>query len=343
MVHPLNQFKLLLQNEDLGMTPIENIFINHYLPKAPGDFVKVYLLGLKFCFHGRGDMISNSSIAKTLDLLESDVYKAWNYWKTQGIVDIENAEEGDIISFLNIKEVMLNTSSSIPSSSPKESTEDIISSRKNKKVKEMHDLIEQMYGRPLSPMEMNQYNKWMTDYSFEPEVVVLMLEESFSRGRKEMAYLKQVALNWYDAGVTSLEDAEKFMEEYKRKREKQFKIMDFLGFKRQPSKKEEQLMQKWFAKYQMDLDIIFEACGRTAGISQPNFSYVDKILADWHSKGFTTLEQVKEEKPPTPKNNYSPKKSYKKNSSSKLDMDHNYDMDSLEKRLLKRTRGDIND
>lgn len=30
---------------DLGDTPIENIFINDYMPQADGTYVKVYLMG----------------------------------------------------------------------------------------------------------------------------------------------------------------------------------------------------------------------------------------------------------------------------------------------------------
>ena len=82
------QFQIGINNDDLGITPIENIFINHYLPKAPGDFVKVYLLGLKFCFQNAPQHFSNEVIAKTLDILESDVVKAWQYWEKQGIIPV---------------------------------------------------------------------------------------------------------------------------------------------------------------------------------------------------------------------------------------------------------------
>ena len=137
----MNRFCLSLENEDLGVTPIENIFINHYLPRAPGDFVKVYLLGLKYCFNSSSS-ISNRVIAKTLDLLESDVVKAWTYWEDQNIIRIEHQDQGEnLIHFLNIKEVVLNKSSSLSNKKPN-TADKIISSRKNKKIKDMHEVIE---------------------------------------------------------------------------------------------------------------------------------------------------------------------------------------------------------
>ena len=47
----MNRFELVTSHDDLGVTPIENIFINHYMPMARGDYVKVYLYGLKRCFN----------------------------------------------------------------------------------------------------------------------------------------------------------------------------------------------------------------------------------------------------------------------------------------------------
>lgn len=342
MVYLLNRFQFTIQNEDLGTTSVENLFINHYLPKAPGDFVKVYLLGLKFCFHN-DDSFSNEMIAKTLDLLESDVLKAWDYWQEQGIISIkEDNEKRTIISFLSIKEVVLNKSSLAQAIPIKSSAQELVQSRKNKRIREMHNIIEKMYGRPLSPVEMKLYKEWMDDYSFTPEVIVLLLEDCFNRGHSEMAYIKQVALNWYNGGVKKPEDAEKYMMHHKEKWEKYYKIMSALGLKRPPTKKEVELMDKWFSTYQMGLEIILEGCSKTIAISQPNFSYIDKVLSDWHKKGFKTLDQVREEEPQTPRKKTSSKNS-KKSTNTKLDMDHNYDMDRLEEKLLKRTRSDPND
>jgi len=56
-----------LQNEkiDFGNTPVENIFINDYMPMADGLHVKVYLLGFKYAKDGE-ESFSNETIAKNL-------------------------------------------------------------------------------------------------------------------------------------------------------------------------------------------------------------------------------------------------------------------------------------
>ena len=66
-------------------TPVENLFISEYAKAAPGDYVKVYLLGLMYA---NLDMpFDNSGIAKAFGLSLEEVDKAWDYWKEAGIVN----------------------------------------------------------------------------------------------------------------------------------------------------------------------------------------------------------------------------------------------------------------
>ena len=37
----------MLKNNSLNFTPVSNVFIEKYMPKARGEFIKVYLLMLK--------------------------------------------------------------------------------------------------------------------------------------------------------------------------------------------------------------------------------------------------------------------------------------------------------
>ena len=38
----------MLKNNSLNFTPVSNVFIEKYMPKARGEFIKVYLLMLKY-------------------------------------------------------------------------------------------------------------------------------------------------------------------------------------------------------------------------------------------------------------------------------------------------------
>jgi hypothetical protein len=72
----MNHFEYEQNIDDLGVTVIENAFLNHYMPNARGDYVKVYLFGLKVCA-GQNQFPTNLQIAQALKLTESDVINAW--------------------------------------------------------------------------------------------------------------------------------------------------------------------------------------------------------------------------------------------------------------------------
>ena len=65
-------------------TAVENIFINEYMPTAPGDYIKVFLLGLMDA--GVGGKMSNQEIAKRCEIEVEDVLKAWNYWEKKNLI-----------------------------------------------------------------------------------------------------------------------------------------------------------------------------------------------------------------------------------------------------------------
>ena len=75
----------MLKNNSSNFTPVSNVFIEKYMPKARGEFIKVYLLMLKY--NNSGEMGANSTIlASSLNLLESDILNALNYWHDEGVL-----------------------------------------------------------------------------------------------------------------------------------------------------------------------------------------------------------------------------------------------------------------
>ena len=101
-------------------TSVENMFINEYMATAPGNYVKVYLIGLMYL--NTGAEITNAGIANNLGIEEEDVLKAWNYWENQGIIKKHFTGEHDRLSydveFLSLKEQLYGSKASKPSQAP---------------------------------------------------------------------------------------------------------------------------------------------------------------------------------------------------------------------------------
>ena len=85
--------KLTLTNHAQNNTTVlENEFIDQYMIKANGEYVKVYLLLLRHST-GNGSTLSVSRIADLLEVTEKDVVRALNYWKKEGLLEYEAASE----------------------------------------------------------------------------------------------------------------------------------------------------------------------------------------------------------------------------------------------------------
>ncbi len=82
--------KLTLTNHvQRETTVLENEFIDHYMTKANGEYVKVYLLLLRH-LNAPSGTLTISRIADLLDHTEKDVIRALNYWKKQGLLEYED-------------------------------------------------------------------------------------------------------------------------------------------------------------------------------------------------------------------------------------------------------------
>ena len=76
-------------------TLISNRFLEDYMPKANGEFVKIYLYLLGRCQGGKTTM-DLSSIADTFNCTETDILRALRYWKESGIMDVSFDQAGNV-------------------------------------------------------------------------------------------------------------------------------------------------------------------------------------------------------------------------------------------------------
>ncbi|KGK89173.1 MULTISPECIES: DnaD domain protein [unclassified Clostridium] len=316
----------VFKNKHSEYTPVSNIFIDKYMPKARGEFVKVYLLGLKYCVSG--ELGVNSSImASSLHLLETDVLNAWSYWNDEGLIKMIPVDNmgNYTIEFLDI-------TTSI--SSENENNINLLEELNKNSTKDMLQDIEKLLGRPLSSKEMTMYIGWIKDYAFLPEIILLLIQYCVSKGKTDCRYIETIAIAWYDANIKSIEDAQGFIKKHENKWINIRKILTYLGIKDgEIMKPQEEMLTKWLYTYGFSMDIIHRACDICfQRINKADFKYIDGILNSWQREGIKTIEDIDK------KDN---KKTIKKNGSYKVKMDsfnsydqRNYNFDELEKKLL---------
>jgi len=77
--------RLKLKNRfQANATILPNEFIDHYMVSANGEFVKVYLLLLRY-LNEPGSVLTVSMIADCLNNTENDVLRAFRYWESTSV------------------------------------------------------------------------------------------------------------------------------------------------------------------------------------------------------------------------------------------------------------------
>ncbi|WP_309447258.1 DnaD domain protein [Clostridium sp.] len=322
----------MLKNKSLGFTPVNNIFIEKYMPQARGEFVKIYLLMLKHNISGELG-VSSSILASSLNLLESDIMNALNYWNDQGIIKLTQIDKmGNYnVEFLDLTEEPVKSTKQV----------DLLEALGSSNTKGMLKDIEVLLARPLSPNEMSIYLNWQREFGFSSELILILMEYCISKGKSDSRYIEKVALSWHDQKITNIEQAQNLIKKTEDKWLNIRKILTYLGINNGDIMKPQQdLIEKWLLIYKFPNDIIFKACDICfERLSRADFKYIDGILTNWNKNNIRTLEDIALK---DTKNNKNVKyqKNYTNNNNDKSPLKFNnfeareYDYDSLEKKLL---------
>ncbi|HHY78716.1 MAG TPA: DnaD domain protein, partial [Clostridiales bacterium] len=197
-------------------------------------------------------------------------------------------------------------------------------------------------GRELSQNEIFAFLDWIEEYNFSPEIVVMIVEDCYSRNKKDLPYLKQVARNWFDAGIDSQEKAIEYANRHKEKWQKYSKVLNFLRVGRQPTAVEEEMLYKWFYEYSFSDEAVLRACELTVKTLKPSFSYIDKVLTEWHENNIKTLDEIE-----TYLSRTSSADEKKVSKTTRRTFNNfkgrTYDTDLLKQKLLEKSRGELSE
>ncbi len=278
--------------------PLPMEFINKYMINANATYVKVYLYGLAKCYEGEED-VSNATIAEALDILETDVSKAWRYWKKVGLVHSEG--KGvlvfNAVSSAEAKPEISKEPQKEVEEKPKTTSMKEISKAMgiNPKMKETVTMAEQLLKKPLSQREVTSLYSFMQEYSMSQEMVLLLLEYCVTIDKTNFSYIEKVAEGWHEQGINNLSEATKVLNRLGKEVRMQKKCKKIFGLDRELSQTELNYIARWVSELSMTEAMIRTAYEKTVNntgkISMP---YMNTILKSWFEKGIKTVSQIQE-------------------------------------------------
>ena len=298
---------------DLGDTPIENIFIDVYMPMTNGTFVQVYLLGYKYSLDRDPNMeVNNMSIAKHLNIPLSDVLSAWDFWESKQIIKkhkLDNEDENNYtVEFVNLKQLFIDNNYK-PTRSVQQK-DDLIETKSNpytcspadlveaNKVPEIRDMfveIRKIIARELQPNEMSKTIELLKRYNIDTPLIVEAFRYSKEQGKARhiLSFSSGVIRNWYDQGIFTVEQLHESLMKQGERYGLYGKVFKALGFgSRGPSEAEKKIMNTWIDEFNFSIEIILAACENSSKTANPYINYIHCILKSWHEKGVKEVEDI---------------------------------------------------
>lgn len=352
-------------------TCVDHAFIDSYMAKANGEYVKVYLLLLRRM--ESSSPFSVSEFAEILDNTEGDIIRALKYWAKKGLLTIEYGPDGEMCGLqmdapqksdaakkadapsasvdIPVPDSQVAAPASVPEDTPVPAVDspvdsapanppigDISEYKSRREFKQLLFIAEQYIGRTLSPSDVETLTYFYDTLQFSVELTEYLIEYCVENGHRSMHYIKSVALAWADAGIRTVSEARRSASFYNKDCTAVLKAFGITG--RMAAPVETELVKKWTGQYGFTIDIIVEACSRTvSAIHQPSFEYADKILTNWHQKGVHHLADIAAIdaayiKKRSEKSASQPAPASEKKTKFSNFEERDYNMDDLERQLL---------
>ena len=318
----------LKNSSETEVTVLSNRFIDNFMPRANGEFVKVYIYLLRVV-SAAPSSFNLEDMADRLLCTDRDISRALKYWEAEKLISLTYTadqqlsgitllEPGDdrqlessvssegafsggaasaFASAVGTDSVSVASGSAASAQTNANTTSHLTPDRvkelkQNEEVSQLLYITEQYLCKTLTPTEIQKILYFYDELKMSADLIEYLVEYCVSRGRKSMRYIETVALAWFRDGVTTVEMAREASSRFSRDYYTILKAMGISG--RNPVENEISYIDTWRKTYGFDLDLIQEACSRTVlSTGQPSFQYADKILSGWKKKNVHTLEDIR--------------------------------------------------
>lgn len=315
-----------------SFTTVSDIFIDQYMPKANGEFVKVYLYLLRATGSGAG-IATISEIADHFSNTEADIIRALNYWASEGILQLQSGADGQImginlcsLSVSGRQAAQSNIQSAVADNAAQNNLQNISTADIRMQDSVVEKLKSQTPDKPASSQkeytldEIKEFRKnpdiselffiietylKHTLSSSDTNMVLYWLDElHFSTDLVE--YLVEYCITKGHSSLrymnkvalgwadAGIKTVDQAKDDAAAHSQIYYSVMKALGITgRNLVDSEVSLINKWVGEYGFDIELVKAACSKTiSAIQKPSFEYTDSILANWRKKDVHTLKDV---------------------------------------------------
>lgn len=191
-----------------GVTPIENMFLDNYLPIADEISLKVYLFLYKRLFGSYKSELTIESIADELRFSKVQIMNALKYWKNNQLLDYSLNEDGCVEKIEFVNNFALYAGGVYDDNVEEEKEKPMIDNR------EYFEKIEEITGLSLKPYEITKIISHIEETGHGMGLVYKAYEYAKSIGKSmSVDYIIGILRAWKrDNNISTVEDLKCFLE-----------------------------------------------------------------------------------------------------------------------------------
>lgn len=311
------------------VTMIPNAFLDQYMARSNGEFLKIYLYLLRWSGTA-GANLSMSGIADFFNMTESDVDRALRFWAGEKLLCLTRDAAGHIIriclkpvtqaaalaSMQPVQEdfipesfdhtdqepVDYPVSKTLPETQASPAADaheaaafdeaDIDYFMNEEGGRQLQYLYNDYTGKLLSSSDLETLFFFHRDLGMSIDLIDYLIEYCVDQNHSRMNYMKAVAIGWHEDGIRSVDEAKQHTAASAKLNRS---IMSIFGIaNRFLGADELAYIKKWRTEYGFSVDMIEEACRRTLNnTGKASFPYADRILLGWKKNNIFTPEGVR--------------------------------------------------
>lgn len=230
--------------------------------------------------------------------------EALRYWAAQGLVTVEgvtaptNAAVSCVAAVAAPATPVPATLPEVPAAVTRPSRTQVLDVQANdERFAFLLETAAAKLGKMLSPADMSVYLYLYRDIGLPPEVILMVIGYAVKNGKVTLSYIEKTALNWADAGIKTIDAADKHLCYLERCETAFADVNTWLSLSiERPTLSQKQAACRWIYEWEMPREVIETAVRYTLDkIGKFQASYTDRVLERLHGLDIRTAAAAKEE------------------------------------------------
>lgn len=178
-----------------GQTTVYNYLLAHYRDIGMDNDDLVIYMQIHH-LQSQGDQATLAALAKTMRVTEQAVSKRIQRFVQQDLVTVLNlGNRQEYFDFSPLFDQLLN--------GKQVNQDNQVVSTGQQSRRQVVRTLQGEFGRQLSPMELQTVNQWFEIEHFDPNMMILAIQEAIANNARSLRYIESILINWKKANLTS--------------------------------------------------------------------------------------------------------------------------------------------